>query len=100
MARIRLEILVGLSEALGGMGLDPVVFDRETEEGTTVGDVIRKLAAEHQAFGEAVFDIKTDKLSEQVAVVLNDRLLEALKGLDTNIKDGDIIRFFPVVAGG
>ncbi len=100
MARIRLEVLLGLSDALDGKGLGPIAFNKETEEGATVGDVIRKLAAEHQAFGEIIFDTKTDKLSEQVAVVLNDRLLEALRGLDTNIKDGDIIRFFPVVAGG
>ncbi len=100
MFRIRLEILVGFSDALGGKGSDPIVFDKETEEGTTVGDVIRKLAAEHQAFDEAVFDTKTDKLSGQVAVVLNDRLLEALNGLDTNIKDGDIIKLLPVIAGG
>ncbi len=100
MARIRLEVLLGLSDAFDGKGSGPVVFDKETEEGTTVGDVIRKLAAEHQAFGEIIFDTKTDKLSGQVAIVLNDLLLEALKGLDTNIKDGDIIRLFPVVAGG
>jgi len=100
MARIRLEVLLGLSEAFGGKELGPIIFDKETEEGTTVGDVIRKLAAEHQAFSKIIFDTKSDKLSSQVAIVLNDRLLEALNGLDTNIKDGDIIRLFPVVAGG
>ena len=100
MVRVRLEVLPGLIDAFGGKGLCPMVFDKETEEGTTVGDVIRKLAAEHQAFSEIIFDTKSDKLSSQVAIVLNDRLLEALKGLDTNIKDGDIIRLLPVVAGG
>jgi len=100
MVRVRLEILPGLSDAFGGKGLGPVVFDKETEEGATVGNVIRKLAAEHQAFGDIILDTKTDKLSGYVAIVLNDRLLEALKGLDTNIKDGDIIKLFPVIAGG
>ena len=90
MARVRLEVLGGLSDEFSSKGADSIFFDKETEEGATVGDVIRKLAAEHQAFGEAVFDTRTDKLSEQVAVVLNDRLLEALKGLDTKIKDGDV----------
>lgn len=100
MVRVRLEILPGLSDAFDGKGVGPVVFDKETEEGATVGNVIRKLAAEHQAFGDIILDAKTDKLSGYVAIVLNDRLLEALKGLDTNIKDGDIIRLFPVIAGG
>ena len=100
MVRVRLEILPGLSDAFDDERLGPVVFDKETEEGATVGNVIRKLADEHQAFGDIIFDTKTDKLSGYVAIVLNDRLLEALKGLDTNIKDGDIIKLFPVIAGG
>lgn len=100
MVRVRLEILPGLSDIFVDEGLGPVVFDKETEEGATVGNVIRKLADEHQAFGDIILDTKTDKLSGYVAIVLNDRLLEALKGLDTNIKDGDIIRLFPVIAGG
>ena len=100
MVRIRLEVLAGLSDAFGGKGSGHIIFDRETEEGSTIGDVIRKLAAEHQAFGDIIFDTKTDKLSGYVTIVLNNRFLEALKGLDTNIKDGDIIKLFPVIAGG
>ncbi len=100
MVRVRLEVLPGLIDVFDGKGVGPIVFDKETEEGATVGDVIRKLAAEHQTFGDIILDTKTDKPRGHVAVVLNDRLLEALKGLDTNIKDGDIIRFFPVIAGG
>lgn len=76
------------------------MFEKETGEGSTVGDVIKQLAAEHQAFKEAVFDPETNRISELVAVALNDRLVEALQGLDTQLKDGDIIGFFPVIAGG
>ena len=100
MVRVRLEVLPGLIYDYGGKGVGSIVFDKETEEGATVGDVIRKLAAEHQAFGGIILDSNTDKPRDHVAIVLNDRLLEALKGLDTNIKDGDIIRLFPVIAGG
>ena len=99
MVRVRLEILPGLSDAFDD-GLGPVAFDKETEEGATVGSVIRKLADEYQAFGDIIFDAETEKLSGYAAIVLNDRLLEALSGLDTNIKDGDIIKFFPVISGG
>ena len=61
---------------------------------------MRKLASEHRAFSDVIFDTKTDKLNGYVMIVLNDRMVEALKGLDTNIKDGDIIRLLPVIAGG
>ena len=100
MVRVRLEILPGLTDAFDGNGLGPIVFDKEAEEGATVGNVIRKLAAEDRAFADAILDAEADKISGYVAIALNDRLLEALKGLDTNIEDGDIIKLFPVVAGG
>ena len=100
MDSVRLEVLRGLSECVGGKGVDSVFFNKEIEEGSTVGDVIRKLATEHQAFGDIILDTQTNELRGQVVLVLNDLLLDALKGLDTKIKDGDVIRFFPLIAGG
>ena len=100
MGRIRLEILPWVSDVLDGQGAGHLVLEETIEEGATIGDLIRKLASEHQAFGDIIFDTKTDKLSGYVMIVLNDRIVEALKGLDTNIKDGDIIRLLPVIAGG
>jgi molybdopterin converting factor small subunit len=100
MFSVQLEILPGLNASVGGNGVDSVIFNKEMEEGSTVGDVIRKLANEYQDFGDIFFDTQTNKLSGQVTVVLNDRLLEVLKALDTEIKHGDIIRLFPLIAGG
>ncbi|MFC2004698.1 MoaD/ThiS family protein [Chloroflexota bacterium] len=100
MGRIQLEILPWISDVLDGQGAGRLVLEKTIEEGATIGDVIRKLAREHQAFSDTIFDTKTDKLSSHVMIVLNDRVMEALKGLDTNIKDGDIIKLLPVIAGG
>ena len=100
MVRVRVEVLPGLSYVFAGKESEPATFDEEAEEGSTVGDVIRKLASQYQAFGDVIFDGRPDMLSGQVTVVFNGRLLEALNGLDTRIRDGDVIRLFPVVAGG
>lgn len=100
MIRFRLEVLSGLNDGLGRKGAGPTVFEKEAEDGITVDGVIRKLAAEHQAFGEAILDLESNKISEQVAVVLNNRLLEAFEGLNTRMKDGDVLMFLPVIAGG
>ena len=100
MGRIRLEILPGISDVLDSQGVGHLVLEETIEEGATIGDLIRKLGNEHQAFGDIIFDTKTDKLSGNVMIVLNDRIVEALKGLDTNIEDGDIIKLLPVIAGG
>lgn len=100
MGRVSLEILPWVSDVLDGQETGPLVLEETIEEGATIGDLIRKLASEHQAFGDIIFDAETDRLSGQVMIVLNDRIVEALKGMDTDIKDGDIIRLLPVIAGG
>jgi molybdopterin converting factor small subunit len=100
MVSVRLEVLRGLSECVVGKEVDSVFFNKEIEEGSTVGDVIRKLATEHQAFGDIIFDTQTNQLRGGVSVVLNDLLLGGLNDLDTKIKDGDFIRLFPLVMGG
>ena len=99
MSTVRLEVLPGISEVFGAQGVGHIVLDEETEDGATVGDVVRKLATEHKAFGNTVFDAAPEKLSGYVSIVLNDRLLESLDGLDTAVKDGDVIKLFPVIAG-
>lgn len=100
MGRIKLEILPGISEVLDRQGVGHLVLEETIEEGATVGDLMRKLASQYQAFGDIIFDSQTEKLSGNVAMALNDRLVEALVGLDTQIKDGDIIKFFAVISGG
>ena len=100
MDRIRLEILPWISDAFGSQGSGRLVLEENIKEGATIGDLVRKLASAHQAFSDIIFDTKTDKLSGCVMIVLNDRTVEALKGLDTHIKDGDIIKLLPVIAGG
>ena len=100
MVRIRLEILPWISDVLDNQGVGRLVLEEAIEEGVTIGDLMRKLGSEHPAFGDIIFDTQTDKLSGDVMIVLNDRIVEALEGLDTNIEDGDIIKLLPVIAGG
>ena len=100
MGTIRLEILPGLREVFDTKGTGAFSLEEKIEKGTTVGDIIRKLAAVHHAFGDMIFDSRTQKVSGDITMVVNDRLLESLNGLDTIVKDGDVIRLFPVIAGG
>ncbi len=100
MGRIRLEVLPWISDVLDNQAVGNLILEETIEEGATIGDLMRKLGSENQAFGDVMFDTETDKLSGYVMIALNDRVIEALKGLDTNIKDGDIIKLLPVIAGG
>jgi molybdopterin converting factor small subunit len=95
-----LEILAGLSERIDTGNAGGILWEEETDEGETVGDVIKRMALRHRGLGEAVFDAGTDRISGHVAIVLNDRLLESLNGLDTPVGSEDVIKMFPVIAGG
>jgi len=97
---IRVKVLPGLSEFFDAKETDAIVLKEKTEESATVGDIIRKLAAEHETFSATVFDAKTQEMTGYMTIVLNDRLVESLNGLDTLVRDGDVITLFPVIAGG
>ena len=75
-------------------------MEEEIEDGTTIGDLFRKLSSKYPAFSKAVFDSETNEFGGNVSVALNKRLLSLLKALDTNIGDGDSIMLFPTIAGG
>jgi molybdopterin converting factor small subunit len=100
IGKIRIEVLPGLSDFVFAGKAETIVLEREIKTGASVGELIGNLALEKPSFGEMIFDLKHRKLSGYVTVVLNDRLLESLDGLDTRIGDGDILRLFPVIAGG
>ncbi|MDO8687609.1 MAG: MoaD/ThiS family protein [Dehalococcoidales bacterium] len=100
MGRIKLEILPGMGDAIDRQAEGHLVLEEIIDEGTTIGDLMRKLASQYQAFGDSIFDTETNKMSGNVAIALNDRLVEALEGLDTPVNDGDMIKLFAVIAGG
>ena len=98
--KIRIEVLPGLGEFVSAGKAGAIVLEREIKTGASVGELIGSLALENPTFGEMIFDLKQRRLSGHVTVVLNGMLLESLDGLDTRVGDGDILRLFPVIAGG
>jgi len=51
-------------------------------------------------FDRAIYDIKTDRMNEHIAVFVNSKEIRALKGLDTRLHDGDVVTILPPMAGG
>ncbi|MFC1976752.1 MoaD/ThiS family protein [Chloroflexota bacterium] len=100
MGRVNLEILPWISDTFNGRKSGHLVLEEHIDEGATIGNLMRKLAEEHQAFGDVMFDTGTDRLGGHVVITLNDRFVESIAGLDTKIQDGDTIRLFPLIAGG
>lgn len=67
----------------------------------TVEALVDRMATEYgDDFKRTLINTSTGKVGSSVVMALNGVDIEALKGLKTNLKDGDIIAIFPPVAGG
>ncbi len=100
MSRIRLEVLPWATKAFGSKTGRRLVIEEEIEEGSRVKDLFATLAQRHQAFSQLVFDPASGKLTGEITVICNGRLLELAGGLDTVLNDGDELMLLPAFAGG
>ena len=67
--------------------------------GSTVGEVLKALDADHPGLGERLFD-EAGKLRRFVNVFVADEDIRFLDGLDTAVIDGQTVSIVPAVAGG
>jgi len=73
-------------------------------EVTAVIDMAALLDELVQRFGERmaeqIYKSGSKKLRETVNILVNGRSINLLSGLDTKLKDGDVVAIFPPVSGG
>jgi molybdopterin converting factor small subunit len=100
MGKFRIEIRPWLSTLLDPKETGPIIIEKVIAEAVTLGDVLKKLAAEYQAFGTVFFDPYTHYPSNSVAIVINGKIMQSLKELDANMKDGDAVTLLPFLDGG
>ena len=90
MSKVRVEFLSWLTDTLGIEGTDDEVnLDQEIEGGERVRDLMSQLALKYPRFGQIVFDVEAQKLTEWVCVFFNGRNLELADGLETKLSNGD-----------
>jgi molybdopterin synthase sulfur carrier subunit len=75
-------------------------IEREFEEGTTVGDVLRALEAEYDDLEGRLLSDDGTELQSNINVLKNGRGVFHMEGTDTGLGDGDTLSVFPPVAGG
>jgi molybdopterin synthase sulfur carrier subunit len=68
--------------------------------GNTVKSVLDTLVAETGDKLAKILYPKGDRLSDLLYILVNGRNIRHLKGLETELVDGDIVSLFPVTAGG
>ena len=67
-------------------------------EGSTVGEILRKVEINHKGFAERVLDGQSVK--RFINVYVNEENIRDHKELDTPVKSGDTISILPSIAGG
>jgi len=96
--KVRLQFLMG--DYPGWTPAGPMVMEEAIEEGESLRSLLHRLAGRSPRFFGSLFDTETQTLSDEVAVVINDRIDPFSRGLETHLQDGDCILIFPFIAGG
>jgi molybdopterin synthase sulfur carrier subunit len=91
---MRIRTYATLRDLIGTSAIDLPLPDH-----TTIGDVLRRLAADYPPLGNKLWNPAGD-LTGFVTVLLNGRAVEYLQGMDTPVTDDDNLALFPPVGGG
>jgi len=99
---VEVEIYPWLSERLGGGDQATSILKWRVDVATksSAGDLMSRLALEHEDFRRFAFDPESRTLSDELVVVLNSRLLDLAGGLDAELREGDRVAIIQVLAGG
>ena len=100
VVKVRLEAFSELTDIFGGKNLGHIIIEEEIGEGTTTRKLFNNLAARYTKFKELVFNPATQKLTGNTVIILNGLFLELDSGLETPIRERDIITFVPVIGDG
>jgi len=77
-----------------------LLLELEIAEGETVGNLLDKLIAMEEKLRPHLFDPASGKFTDQISIVVNDRFIDLLDGLDTRLEDGDTVMLIQAWSGG
>lgn len=101
MIKVKVEYLSGMPETLRLTQTDEeIVLENTNEEDETVRNLLEHLAIKYPRFNELFFDTASRKLNGRLTIFCNSRRFELLNGLNTKLKDGDVITLMPPIEGG
>ncbi|MFW9930577.1 MAG: MoaD/ThiS family protein, partial [Candidatus Thorarchaeota archaeon] len=72
----------------------------EVDKNSSVKDIIKNLSLKYgKNFSNKILDSQ-NVLNKYIILILNDVDIRSFNGLDTIVKEGDVLTFLPVIAGG
>lgn len=99
MTRVRVRVWASLSGLFGPQTTRTSALEVEVADDSTLLDLLRSLGATYPRFGAVMFGASGEP-SDQVSVVVNNRLPELLDGFATRLRDGDRVILVQAYAGG
>ncbi len=96
---VKIEILPWLSTAIHSDVTGRMTLEHNLR-GTTLRDLLREISEADSDFARVVFDLDRDEMRYPALGVINDQLIEFLKGLDTRLAEGDKITLMAAYTGG
>jgi sulfur-carrier protein len=83
------------------VGKKDETIEFSSPEKVTLGNVLNVLSNEHgKRFIEYVYDQKTKETKKFLQFLINGKSSASLGGLQTELKDGDVVAILPPVGGG
>lgn len=97
---VRLECFGWVCRELGMREGSKAGWELPLDEGLTAGGLLARLAADQPAFARLVYDTQLDRVHEYVQLLLNDRMIELVGGLEHPLQPGDHLLILPGFSGG
>ena len=98
MMQVKVRLFTSLREIIGKKE-ESITFTEE--EKVTVETVLKVLSDKYgKPFTEYVFENETNKPKGFLQFLINGNSTNTLKGLKTELKDGDLLAVLPPVGGG
>jgi len=100
MAKVKVKIPPHVAQMLKPDFSGWLVLEEELKDGMTVSHLLTSLVLTYPGFRETVYNPDAGVISDQIGVVLNDRLLTFHEISQTLLRGNDSITILPLYYGG
>ncbi len=100
MASIEVEIVPWLTDLLDQPRSGRIKWREEIDQAEPVRSFLIRMHQSYPQLAATMYSIEETRLTGRVNIILNDRALELIGGIDAPLQDGDRLILVPAYTGG